>query len=75
MTLPPALGFPLVISYTKEVEKMQESNNIRESVFAFDQAIRLKPDYAEAYYNRGVAKSRLGEYEAALADYDRGDSS
>ena len=31
---------------------------------------RLKPDYAEAYNNRGVAKRKLGQYEAAVADYD-----
>ena len=34
-------------------------------------AIELKPDLAEAYNNRGVAKINLGHYEAALADYDQ----
>ena len=27
-------------------------------------------DYAEAYYNRGNAKSGLGRHEDAIADYD-----
>ena len=36
----------------------------------YTQAIRLKPNYADAYYNRGVAKGNLGQYKAAIADYD-----
>ena len=36
----------------------------------FDTAIRLEPDYALAYYNRGVAKRKLGQLNAAIADYD-----
>ena len=37
---------------------------------AYDEAIRLKPDFAEAYNNRGNAKTDLGQYEAAVADFD-----
>ena len=36
----------------------------------YDIAIRLNPDYAEAYYNRGLAKYDLGQHFAAIADYD-----
>ena len=36
----------------------------------YTQAIRLNPDYADAYNNRGIAKSDLGQYFAAIADYD-----
>ena len=36
----------------------------------YDEAIRLQPDYPEAYYNRGNAKSKLGRLEDAIADYD-----
>ena len=36
----------------------------------YTQAIRLNPDYAIAYYNRGVAKSDLSQHFAAIADYD-----
>ena len=38
------------------------------SILAYDRAIRLKPDLAEAYNKRGVAKQKLGQYEAAVAD-------
>ena len=36
----------------------------------FDAAIRVKPDYADAYFGRGAAKADLGRYDAAIADYD-----
>jgi len=34
------------------------------------EAIRLKPDFAEAYYNRGVARLKEGDEWRALRDYD-----
>ena len=40
------------------------------SVLANDRAIRLKPDLDGAYINRGNAKQKLGQNEAAVADYD-----
>ena len=43
---------------------------IREAVSAYDMVLRLKPDFAEAYYNRGTAKTFIAEYEAAIADFD-----
>ena len=41
-----------------------------EAIAAYDQAILLKPDFADAYTWRGVAKAQLGEYAAAIADYN-----
>ena len=35
----------------------------------YAEAIRLKPDYAEAYNNRGAVKDALGRHDDALADY------
>ena len=34
-------------------------------------AIRLKPDYADAYLNRGATKAILGQNLAAIVDYDK----
>ena len=47
-----------------------EGGWIREAVSAYDMVLRLKPDFAEAYYNRGTAKTFIAEYEAAIADFD-----
>jgi Flp pilus assembly protein TadD len=37
----------------------------------FDEAIRIKPEYAEAYYNRGLAHKALGNTGQAIADYSQ----
>ena len=44
--------------------------DFKAAIDAYDKAIRLKPSYAEAYNNRGVAKSGLGQHKAAIEDYD-----
>ena len=40
------------------------------SIAAYNEAIRLKPDYAQAYNNRGNVKVLLERHEEAIADYD-----
>jgi tetratricopeptide (TPR) repeat protein len=35
----------------------------------YDRAIKLAPDYASAYQNRGAAHEALGNREAAIRDY------
>ena len=37
---------------------------------ALNKAIELKPDFDEAYNNRGVVKNFLGRHQDAIADYD-----
>ena len=44
--------------------------NSESCVLANDEAIRLKPDFAEAYNNRGVAKAALGQRAEAITDFD-----
>ncbi len=44
--------------------------NLEESISVYDRAISLKPDFVEAYNNRGNEKQKQGQYEDALADYD-----
>ena len=48
-----------------------EAKRYDEALAAYDRAIELRPDYAEAHSNRGVALGRLDRDEQALADYDR----
>ncbi len=44
--------------------------DLEDSILAYDKAIRLKPDLAEAYNNRGNARAALGQYVEAIADFD-----
>ena len=43
--------------------------NYKQAISHFDDAIRMNPEYAEAYYHRGLAEERLGDKSSALRDY------
>ena len=49
---------------------LSEGGKSEKALSAYDTAIRLQPDYAEVYNNRGNIKSGLGSHDAALDDYD-----
>ena len=63
------------ISEASELNKagvsLEGRNSLEESIVKFDEAIRLDPRLAFAYYNRGQAYFRLGQFEAAKQDYDQ----
>ena len=46
-------------------------DKLKESIQVFDKVIQLKPDYAEAYYNRGVALKDFGLRDKAIESYDK----
>ncbi|MCY4570135.1 MAG: tetratricopeptide repeat protein [Candidatus Poribacteria bacterium] len=48
-----------------------EGGKAEKALSAYDKAIRLQPDYAEVYNNRGNIKNELGSRDAALDDYDK----
>ena len=37
----------------------------------YTKAIELKPDFVDAYNNRGLAKANLQDYRGAIADYNK----
>ncbi|EAZ92731.1 tetratricopeptide repeat protein [Crocosphaera chwakensis] len=37
----------------------------------YNQAIKLNPDYAAAYNNRGIAKKSFGDKQGAIFDYNQ----
>jgi len=46
-----------------------ERGDFQGAIADYTQAIRIDPNYADAYYNRGKAKSELKDYQGAIADY------
>ena len=60
------------VGYLLQQESEAEANALKleEAIGAYDEAIRLNPDYAEVYNNRAVAKNTLGRHDAAIADCD-----
>ena len=57
-----------VIANTKGLDSYK-SGKFEEAVKAFKQAIKLKPDYAEAHYNLGDAYAQLQQYKKAIEEY------
>ncbi|MEP1060114.1 MULTISPECIES: tetratricopeptide repeat protein [Cyanophyceae] len=46
-----------------------QNGDLDAAIADFSQAVRLKRDYATAYYNRGTVYASTGNVRAALADY------
>lgn len=49
---------------------MREGGRLDAAIASFNRAISLKPDYAEAYSNRGIALQECKQMEAAIACFD-----
>ena len=47
-----------------------EQNETDKALSAYDEAIILTPNFAEAYINRGSAKRALGNHEEAITDFN-----
>lgn len=56
--------------FYRGVDKV-ERGNYQGAMVNFDQALRLKPNFAEAYYNRGLARSHLRNLQGAIADHNQ----
>jgi hypothetical protein len=48
-----------------------EEGKITEAIYHYDESIRINPDFADAYFNRGNAFSNLGQYQDAIEDYNK----
>jgi tetratricopeptide (TPR) repeat protein len=49
----------------------QDANSLDEAIRCYTEAIRLRADFAEAYYNRGVARRAKGDHNGAIQDYNK----
>lgn len=59
-----------IAQYNKGVI-LAETGDYTSALQAFNKAIELKPDFGEAYYNRGYVYLYLGNKDAAFADLSR----
>jgi len=48
-----------------------QAGRIEEAIPHFERAVRLKPDYAEAHNNLGVALEKLGRTPEAIEHYQQ----
>ena len=48
----------------------QANDNHRKAIKDYDEAIRLRPEFPEAFNNRGTTKHALDDHAGAIGDYD-----
>jgi tetratricopeptide (TPR) repeat protein len=51
--------------------QLAETGKKEESLYHFNEAIRISPNYAEAFNNRGNVYADMGEYQKAIGDYTK----
>jgi len=56
--------------YFTEAKKLEEQNKLPEAIKLLDKSIEKDSNYLPAYTNRAVDKAMLGDYKAAIQDYD-----
>ncbi len=49
----------------------EEMGNSRVAVRAYTQAIRINPEYADAYSNRGISYTELEDFRPAIRDFSK----
>jgi tetratricopeptide (TPR) repeat protein len=57
--------------YFEQALILSTNGDYEEAIASYDQALKFKPDYHEAWNNRGVALADLGRIEEAIASYDQ----
>jgi tetratricopeptide (TPR) repeat protein len=48
-----------------------QAGRVQEAIVHFDQALRIRPHYAEAQYNLGHTLSQVGKFEEAIGHYEQ----
>lgn len=54
-----------------KAQALMQMRRHAEALALLDQLLAREPEYAPAYVSRGILKDRMGDYEGALADYER----
>ena len=50
---------------------LTQAGKMQEAMQHLEQAVRIKPDFAEAHYNLGTALSQVGRIDEAIAHYEQ----
>ena len=50
---------------------LKEQGKLEEAIEAYNKALAIKPDYADAYNNMGVALKEQGKLEEAIEAYNK----
>ena len=53
------------------LEFYADKGNYDRAIADYNKALQINPEYAETYFNRGVAHSLKGDYDRAIEDYTK----
>ncbi len=53
------------------VEMAKTNADYEDAIMEFEQAVRLAPDWADAYYNLGMVQEKVGKYKEAIRSYEQ----
>lgn len=64
---------PLLMAtdYAKQGDNLFFAGQYQEAIDTYDQALKIHPNLADTWNNRGVVLTRLAQYDEAIASYDR----
>lgn len=57
--------------YQKGYDYQMNEKDYDNAIFAYNKAIELNPQLAEAYNNRGIIYNSKGQYDLAIIDYNK----
>ena len=55
--------------YNKRGNEKYDAEDYKGAIKDYTKAIKINPQYGDAYYNRGFAKENLKDFEGAISDY------
>jgi antitoxin component YwqK of YwqJK toxin-antitoxin module len=58
------------LNLTSQALELSRQNKNREAIELYDKAILLNPTVAQVYFNRGVCKGQMFDFEGSIKDYD-----
>jgi tetratricopeptide (TPR) repeat protein len=64
------LPYPEAVTARNEGVSLMQKDRYTEALAALDEAIRLRPRYADAHFYRALSLQKLGRSEEAIAAYD-----
>jgi tetratricopeptide (TPR) repeat protein len=65
----PVADQKVVSAYYSKALRESQDKDFQEAIKDYTEVIHLRPDYTEAYINRGIAYFGLKQFENAIADY------
>jgi tetratricopeptide (TPR) repeat protein len=67
----PKVTAPQASNFFLQAVDKQNRRDLQGAILAYTEAIRLNPNFVEAYNNRGMSRSDLGDKQGAIADFNQ----